>query len=123
MRISTWSSDVCSSDLAAQRRADDQAGRAVRAAAIIAVVIAAIDARRAGHADRLIAAAIIAVGPVIAAIARVRTVPVIAVDHAAGALVTVMLAAMLPVVAAVAGIMLLAVKIGRANVGTPVTNA
>src|SRR3546814_4702621 len=81
--MSDWSSDVCSSDLPGRR---EWSGR-----------------------GRLIAAAIIAVGPVIAAIARVRTVPVIAVDHAAGALVTVMLAAMLPVVAAVAGIMLLAV--------------
>ncbi|MDZ7923160.1 MAG: glycoside hydrolase family 3 N-terminal domain-containing protein [Marinagarivorans sp.] len=76
-------------DLAAeqstQRRADDQAGGAVRTAAIIAVVIAAIDAGAAIDADRLVAATIIAIGPIAAAIARIGAVPVIAVDRTAGA--------------------------------------
>src|SRR6185436_7661019 len=64
---------------AAQRRADDQSGGTVRAAAIVAVIIAAIDAGIARHPDRGVAAAIIVIG-IIAAIARIRAVPIINID-------------------------------------------
>src|SRR3546814_10448795 len=71
MRISDWSSDVCSSDLA-----DDQSGRAVVAAAIIFAVAPAIDAvvvRQAALAVTAVVAVII-IG-IIAVVARVGPVP------------------------------------------------
>src|SRR3546814_10457280 len=72
MRISDWSSDVCSSDL-------DETGRAVRTLAIIAPVAATIDAVVLAEAAlAIIAVAIMVVGipaaPVAAAISVVITI-------------------------------------------------
>src|SRR3546814_7592599 len=78
MRISDWSSDVCSSDLPPGEPADDQPGRPIRPAAVIAPVAAAIDAVGARQPARLIITpvAIIAVG-IIIAVAGLVAVPVV----------------------------------------------